>query len=118
MCRITGKAPSHRETAQTTIPSRSPRRRGWCQSVEATRRAISPSVTSSRARVLYGIPKAGNVGLKVYEVTGRCAAVLRNGWCEPGRYTANLSAKGLARGVYILKLESDAGSLTRKVVIE
>jgi hypothetical protein len=80
--------------------------------------AVSPSVTNSHARVHYAIPKAGNVGLKLYEVTGRCAAVLRNGWCEPGRYTASLSAKGLARGVYILKLESDACNLTRKVVIE
>jgi hypothetical protein len=80
--------------------------------------AVSPSVTNSHARVHYAIPKAGNVGLKLYEVTGRCAAVLRNGWCEPGRYTAILSAKGLARGVYILKLESDACNLTRKVVIE
>jgi hypothetical protein len=44
--------------------------------------------------------------------------VLRDGSSEPGRYTANLSAKGLARGVYILKLESTDGNLTRKVVIE
>jgi len=38
--------------------------------------AVSPTVTSSRARVRYAIPKAGNVGLKLYEVTGRCAVVL------------------------------------------
>jgi len=79
---------------------------------------VSPSVTNSRARVRYALPKAGSVGLKLYEVTGRCAAVLRNGWCEPGRYTAAVDAGSLARGVYILKLQSDAGSLTRKVVIE
>jgi len=79
---------------------------------------VSPSVTSSQARISYGIPEAGNTRLKLYEVTGRCAAVLRDGWCEPGHYTANLSAKGLARGVYILKLQSDASSLTRKLVIE
>ena len=80
--------------------------------------AVSPSVTSSQARVRYAIPEAGNIRLKLYDVTGRCAAVLRDGSCEPGRYTANVSAKGLARGVYILKLESADGSLTRKVVIE
>jgi hypothetical protein len=80
--------------------------------------AVGPSVTSSQASVRYAIPKAGNVGLKLYEVTGRCAAVLRDGWCEPGRYTATLSAKDLARGVYILKLQSDASNLARKLVIE
>jgi hypothetical protein len=80
--------------------------------------AVSPSVTSSQARVQYAVPKAGNVSLKLYDMTGRRAAVLRDGWCESGRYTANLSAKGLACGVYVLKLESDASSLTRKVVIE
>jgi len=80
--------------------------------------AVSPSVTSSQARVSYAIPRAGTVSLKLYEVTGRCAVVLRDGRCEPGRYTANLSAKGLARGVYAIKLESEAGNLTRKFVIE
>ncbi len=79
---------------------------------------VSPSVTSNQSRISYGIPKAGNTRLKLYDVTGRCAVVLRDGWCDPGRYTANLSAKSLARGVYILKLERDAENLTRKVVIE
>jgi hypothetical protein len=80
--------------------------------------AVSPSVTSSQARISYGIPKAGNTRLKLYDVTGRCGAVLRNGWCEPGRYTATVDAGVLARGVYILKLESETSSLTRKVVIQ
>jgi hypothetical protein len=68
--------------------------------------------------VSYAIPRAGTVSLKLYEVTGRCAAVLHDGWCEPGRYTADVAAGSLARGVYILKLESEAGSQTRKLVIE
>jgi len=44
--------------------------------------------------------------------------VLRDGWCEPGRYTADVDAGRLARGVYILKLENGGRSLTRKLVIE
>ena len=80
--------------------------------------AVSPSVTNSRARIAYGIPKAGNVSLKLYDVTGRSAATFRNGWLEPGRYTADVEAGTLARGIYILKLEADSRNLTRKLVIE
>jgi len=79
---------------------------------------VSSSVTNSRARVSYALPKAGDTRLRLFDVTGRCAAVLRDGWCEPGRYAATVDASRLARGVYIVKLESDAGNLTRKVVIE
>jgi uncharacterized delta-60 repeat protein len=80
--------------------------------------AVGPSVTSSRARVHYAIPKATNVSLRLYEVTGRCVAVLHDGRREPGRYSADVDAGSLARGVYILKLQSDACRLTRKVVVE
>ena len=80
--------------------------------------SVSPNPMSVGAAIHYAVPAATNVSLKLYDISGALAKTVSNGRVQPGRYTANLSAKGLARGVYILKLASDACSLTRKVVIQ
>ena len=80
--------------------------------------SVAPNPMRLGAAIRYAVPTATNVSLKLYDITGALAKTVRSGWVKPGSYTAKLSAKGLARGVYILKLRSDACDLTRKVVIE
>jgi uncharacterized delta-60 repeat protein len=80
--------------------------------------SVAPNPMRLGAAVSYAVPTAANVSLKLYDISGALAKTVCNGRVQPGRYTTNLSAKGLARGVYILKLQSDACSLTRKVIIE
>jgi hypothetical protein len=79
---------------------------------------VSPNPMRLGAAVRYAVPAAANVSLKLYDITGAVARTVSSGKMQPGWHTGHISAKGLARGVYILKLQSDAGSLTRKVVIE
>jgi hypothetical protein len=79
---------------------------------------VAPNPMRLGGTISYAVPTAANVSLKLYSITGALTKTVSNGRMQAGRYTANLSAKGLARGVYILKLQSDAGNLTRKVVIE
>jgi len=79
---------------------------------------VSPNPMRSGAAVRYSVPVAADVSLKLYDITGALAQTVCSGMTLPGNYTAHISAQGLARGVYILKLSSDAGNLTRKVVIE
>ena len=79
---------------------------------------IVPNPVRLGTSIRYAVPAATNVSLKLYNVTGALAKTVSNGQVKAGRYTVSLLAKGLARGVYILKLQSDAGNLTRKVVIE
>ena len=80
--------------------------------------SVSPNPMKLGTAIRYAVPTAANVSLKLYDITGALAKTVRNGRVQAGRYTASLPAKGLARGVYILKLQSDACSLTRKLVIE
>jgi uncharacterized delta-60 repeat protein len=80
--------------------------------------SVAPNPMRLGTAVHYSVPAATNVSLKLYDITGALARTVSSGPAKPGRYTANLSAKGLARGVYVLKLQSDACSLTRKVVIQ
>jgi hypothetical protein len=79
---------------------------------------VSPTVVTGQARVAYALPQAGDVELVLYDAGGRLVKTLARGAKRPGTYTAQIAASELARGVYILKLESGASSLTRKLVIE
>ena len=80
--------------------------------------SVSPNPTKLGAAIHYSVPTATDLSLKLYNITGALARTVSNGRVEPGSYTASLSTQGLARGVYILKLESGAGGVTRKLVIE
>jgi hypothetical protein len=80
--------------------------------------SVSPNPMKLGAAIRYSVPTATNVSLKLYDITGALAKTVSNGRVKPGRYTTNLSTRGFARGVYILKLESGTCSLTRKLVIE
>jgi len=79
---------------------------------------VSPNPLSDRAVVNYSLPAAANVSLKLYDVSGSLVSTLACGHEQAGRNAVSLSRLGLARGAYILKLESSAGNLTRKLVIE
>jgi hypothetical protein len=80
--------------------------------------ATASVLVPGRDRVCFALPKPGIVSLKLYDMTGRVARVLANGWHPQGRHEVSLSAQDLARGVYILKLQGEACNLVRKVVIE
>ncbi len=80
--------------------------------------SVAPNPMRLGAAISYALPTAGNVSLKLYDVTGALAKTVASGPVQAGRYTTKLSAEGLARGVYVLKLATDAGSVTRKIVIE
>jgi hypothetical protein len=80
--------------------------------------ATASMLVPGRDRVCFALPKPGIVSLKLYDMTGRVARVLANGWHPQGRHEVSLNAQDLARGAYILRLSSGACCLTRKVIIE
>ncbi|MCX6841729.1 MAG: T9SS type A sorting domain-containing protein [candidate division WOR-3 bacterium] len=80
--------------------------------------SVSPNPVKLTTAIHYSVPAATDLSLKLYDITGALAKTVGNGRVEPGSYTASLSAKDLACGVYILKLQTDACNLTRKLVIE
>jgi hypothetical protein len=79
---------------------------------------VSPNPASRGARVSYSLPVAGNFSLKLYDVSGSLTQTLASGYAMPGRHTAGLSGLSLGHRVYLLKLETGSGSLTRKLVAE
>jgi hypothetical protein len=54
--------------------------------------------------IVYGIPEAGNVTLKVFDMSGREVMTLVSEFKDAGYYTAKFDASGLASGAYFYRL--------------
>lgn len=79
--------------------------------------SVSPNPCREMSAAAFTLPVSGNASLGVYDMTGRRIASLADGYLEAGHHTASVS--GLGGGVYFLRLDSPAGTVsTRLVVLE
>ena len=65
----------------------------------------------------YCLPEDGAVSLRVYDVAGRLALDAFSGQASGGTHNMTVPVDGLRPGVYILRLRSKWGSLSRKFTI-
>ncbi|MFA6618379.1 MAG: Ig-like domain-containing protein [Candidatus Neomarinimicrobiota bacterium] len=65
----------------------------------------------------YSLDQRTNVNLSVYDVHGRLIATLINEDQFAGSYTTNFSAGPLPSGVYIARLKTDMGILSKKMLL-
>jgi|GEM_PF-1917878 N-acetylneuraminic acid mutarotase len=73
---------------------------------------FNPSTTIS-----YQLPKASKVMLKVYNILGEEIITLVNGYMTAGSHSATFNAGKLASGVYLYKLDAEAYSQSRKMIL-
>ena len=67
--------------------------------------------------IKYGISRAGNVKLAVYDVLGRQVAVIVNEFRQGGSHSVNFNASELASGVYVYTIRSGEFTDTKKMVL-
>jgi hypothetical protein len=79
---------------------------------------IAPNPFTSAALITYSLPKAGNVSLKLYDVTGTLVTTLVQGYHAAGSSSFTIHRSSLARGIYVLKLETETRTTTSKLIIE
>ncbi len=78
----------------------------------------NPNPFSRRTSVRFGIPKDGSVKLVVYDVSGRQAADLADGYYPAGYHSVDWVAGDAVRtGIYFLSLRYGSDEVTRKVVL-
>jgi hypothetical protein len=83
--------------------------------------SIRPNPFAERATVSYALPKAQNVSIEVYDVTGRQVATLASGAHEPGFYQVTWAGddalgRQAATGVYFVKILTDEYQSQHKVI--
>lgn len=81
-----------------------------------------PNPFSQNTCINYTIPVSGEVNLSVYDLSGRKVTMLHDGYQNAGMYAAmwngrDTSNKPVATGTYLMRLESAAGSATRRIVV-
>jgi hypothetical protein len=63
-----------------------------------------PNPFNPATTIVYGIPEAGNVMLKIFDMSGREIKTIVNEFKDAGHYTAKFDASGLASGAYFYRL--------------
>jgi hypothetical protein len=63
------------------------------------------------------LPRTGHVSLRVFDITGREVATLKNEWMGAGAHHVNFDASSLPSGVYICRLAAHNHSQAQKMVL-
>jgi hypothetical protein len=93
--------------------------------VDPTRLSLSvcPTPCTDATTITCSLPGPGHIRLKLYDFTGSLVRVLASGHYSAGLHSVVVSSfesgvSRLGRGVYLLRLETASGSITRKLVLE
>ncbi|WP_290661926.1 T9SS type A sorting domain-containing protein [Ignavibacterium sp.] len=72
---------------------------------------FNPSTT-----IKFGVTKASNVDLRVFDLLGNeVAVIVDNQYMEAGNYSAKFNADGLSSGIYLYQLKSGDVKVTKKM---
>jgi hypothetical protein len=78
---------------------------------------VYPNPFNPTTSIAYALPKATEVSLKVYDISGRLVSTLVDGWRNAGMHRAVFQASDLASGVYIYRLQAADFEAVGKVVL-
>jgi hypothetical protein len=80
----------------------------------------NPFSSSFSPAISYSLPVAGNVSLKLYDISGKLVGTLLSGYRPAGSYSYSLLTAhcSLGSGVYLLKFETEGYATTSKLIIE
>jgi hypothetical protein len=84
--------------------------------------ACKPNPFRDRTLISYQLPQAGNVSLRVYDVTGRTVRTLASGHKQPGAYTVTWDSKDsrgrqVPHGIYFYRLDTPGFREVKKAVV-
>ena len=80
--------------------------------------ACYPNPLSHSTNISYLMANAGNVKLSIVDMMGKEVSVIVEGNQSAGTHQVNFNRKDLANGVYSCVLKTDAGIVTKSLVIE
>jgi hypothetical protein len=76
-----------------------------------------PNPFNSTTQIRFDLPRTGYVLLRVFDITGREVAMLKDEILSAGSHAVDFDASFLPSGVYIYRLTSTAQSQARKMVL-
>ncbi|HEX2867418.1 MAG TPA: T9SS type A sorting domain-containing protein [Ignavibacteriales bacterium] len=76
-----------------------------------------PNPFNPSTQISFQLPKGSKVTLKVYDMLGREAATLLDGYKEEGRYSIQFNAKDFPSGMYIYSLRAGEYTSIKKMML-
>lgn len=76
-----------------------------------------PNPFNPSTNIAYGLPGAGNVQIKIYNVLGQEVMTLVDDFKQAGRYTAIFDARNLSSGMYFYRMVVDGRELEIKKML-
>lgn len=77
-----------------------------------------PNPFNPSTKINFGLKKAGNVQITVYNILGNKVATLLNSYKAAGNHSVNFNASSLSSGVYLYRIVSNEFVQTRKMILE
>jgi hypothetical protein len=84
----------------------------WSEATSPARSGGNPTT-----HIVFRVPHAEHVSLKIYNLQGREVATLVNEMKAPGTYGVIWDARGFASGVYFYRLSGATFSATKKLLL-
>lgn len=76
-----------------------------------------PNPFNPSTMIRYGIPAGMRVKLTVHTLLGSQIRLLVDEWKEPGTYSFDFVGADLPSGAYFYRLQTDVGTITRRMII-
>jgi len=76
-----------------------------------------PNPFNPNTKIAYDIPKASNVEISVFDITGKELIKLVLAYLQPGSYTASFDAANLSSGIYIYRLIAGEFTASKKMIL-
>ncbi|NQU04795.1 MAG: T9SS type A sorting domain-containing protein, partial [Calditrichaeota bacterium] len=79
--------------------------------------SIYPNPFNSSTQVRFGIPEEGLIRVSVFDLSGRKVHELPTIKYQAGWHSVNIDGEGWTSGIYMIRINSNTGTLTRKLVM-
>ncbi|MGD8780117.1 MAG: T9SS type A sorting domain-containing protein, partial [Ignavibacteria bacterium] len=79
--------------------------------------SVYPNPFNPTTTINYTLPEEGKVNIKIYDVLGREVETLVNEIRTAGTHSVEFNASHLPSGVYLYKIETSQGMLTKKMLL-
>jgi len=77
-----------------------------------------PNPFNPSTKINFGLKKAGNIEITVFNILGNKVATLVNGFNAAGKHSVLFNASTLSSGIYFYKIVTNEFTQTRKMILE
>jgi hypothetical protein len=81
--------------------------------------AVYPSPVSVEMNIQFNLPKAGAITIEIFNISnGIRKVIVNNVYQVAGQNTKNIKTAGYSKGIYMVRIKTPYGSVTRKFVVQ